>query len=351
MRKLKQIMVCLLLTVLLAGVLPAQAVEAATVKLSSAKVTMIKGESKTLKVSGTKSKVTWSSSKKNVATVNSKGKVTAKAKGTTTITAKVGSKKLTCKVTVEAPKISKTSLSLNEKKTAALKVTGTTQKVKWSSSKTSVATVSSSGKVTAKKAGTATITAKVGTKKYTCKVTVKAWSYSSSSSLSSNYKKLKNYIKANGVVNSNGNKVIQMSTADTSGNRMTCLISYDEKNDRFVFGYQFQELSQLSSGTHEVTTVIMMNVNVAKNSSVTPGYGLYISNEYLEAEANFKASSYTGNKNVNFKITRTNTNVGNSQIQSISNAYLKSAFSGWEVLLKRAGVSMKKIGFTSYNPK
>ena len=36
-----------------------------------------------------------------------------------------------------------------------------------------VATVTSKGLVTAKKAGTATITAKVGNKKYTCKVTVK----------------------------------------------------------------------------------------------------------------------------------------------------------------------------------
>lgn len=348
MRKLKQIVVCLLLTVLLAGVLPAQTVEAATVKLSATKVTMIKGESKTLKVSGTKAKVTWSSNKKSVATVNSKGKVTAKAKGTATITAKVGSKKLTCKVTVETPKISKTSLSLEVKKTATLKVTGTSQKVKWSSNKTSVATVSSSGKVTAKKAGTATITAKVGTKKYTCKVTVKA---SSSSTLSSNYKKLKSYIKSNGGTNKNGNKVIQVSSADTSGNKVTWLISYDEKNDKFVFGYQFQETAKLSTGTYDVETVIMMDVNVVKNSSVSPQYGLYVSNEGVEAKATFKASSYTGNKNVKFNITASTGGVSNADIQDTCNAYLKNAFSGWESLLKRAGVSMKKIGFTSYNPK
>ena len=42
-----------------------------------------------------------------------------------------------------------------------------------SSSKKSVATVSSKGRVKAKKKGSATITAKVGKKKYTCKVTVK----------------------------------------------------------------------------------------------------------------------------------------------------------------------------------
>lgn len=348
MRKLKQIVVCLLLTVLLAGVLPAQTVEAATVKLSSTKVTLIKGENKTLKVSGTKSKVTWKSSKTSVATVNSAGKVTAKAKGTATITAKVGSKTLKCKVTVETPKIGKTSLSLDVKGTAALKVSGTTQKVKWSSNKTSVATVSSSGKVTAKKAGTATITAKVGTKKYTCKVTVKS---ASSSALSSNYKKLKNYITSNGGTNKNGNKVIQVSSADTSGNKVTWLISYDKKNDKFVFGYQFQEVSQLSSGTYDVETVIMMDVNVVKNSSVSPQYGLYVANEGVEAKATFKASSYTGNKDVRFTITASTGGVSNDDIQKATNAYLKNAFAGWETLLKRAGVSMKKIGFTSYNPK
>lgn len=69
-------------------------------------------------------------------------------------------------------KISKTSLTLVSGKTATLKITGTTKSVKWASSKKAVATVSSKGKVTAKSAGTATITATVNGKKYVCKVTV-----------------------------------------------------------------------------------------------------------------------------------------------------------------------------------
>ncbi len=71
-----------------------------------------------------------------------------------------------------AIKISKSSLTLTIGKTATLKITGTTKAAKWESNKNSVATVSK-GKVTAKKAGSATITATVGGKKYTCKVTVK----------------------------------------------------------------------------------------------------------------------------------------------------------------------------------
>lgn len=147
-------------------------VEAASVKISAKKLTLIKGQSKTLKISGTKSKVTWSSSKKSVATVNSKGKVTAKRAGTATITAKVGKKKYTCKVTVEAPKLNKTSLSLKVKKTYKLKISGTKQKVKWSVGNKSVATVNSSGIVTAKKTGSTRVIATVGGKKYTCVVKV-----------------------------------------------------------------------------------------------------------------------------------------------------------------------------------
>lgn len=68
-------------------------------------------------------------------------------------------------------KLSKKTLTLAVKGTAALKVTGTTKTVKWSSSDKSIATVKN-GKVTAKRTGKATITAKVGSKKLTCKVTV-----------------------------------------------------------------------------------------------------------------------------------------------------------------------------------
>ena len=54
-----------------------------------------------------------------------------------------------------------------------MKILNTSKKVTWSSSKKAVATVSAKGKITAKKAGTTTITGKVNGKKYKCKVTVK----------------------------------------------------------------------------------------------------------------------------------------------------------------------------------
>ncbi len=79
-------------------------------------------------------------------------------------------------ITAEAAtkvKINKKKATLYVGKTIKLKVKGTKSKVKWSSNKKSVATVTSNGKVKAKKKGTATITAKVNGKKYKCKITVK----------------------------------------------------------------------------------------------------------------------------------------------------------------------------------
>ena len=72
-----------------------------------------------------------------------------------------------------AGKINKKKATFKVGHTLQLGVTGTKGKVKWTSSKKSVATVSSKGRVKAKKKGSATITAKIGKKKYTCKVTVK----------------------------------------------------------------------------------------------------------------------------------------------------------------------------------
>jgi hypothetical protein len=74
--------------------------EASTVKISKSKVTMEIATTTTLKVTGTKSKVTWKSSDKKVASVNSKGVVTAQSVGTAKITATVSKKKYTCTVTV-----------------------------------------------------------------------------------------------------------------------------------------------------------------------------------------------------------------------------------------------------------
>ncbi|GHT21701.1 hypothetical protein AGMMS4957_10830 [Bacteroidia bacterium] len=132
--------------------------------------------------------VTWSSNNTSVATVSTSGLITALAVGTATITATTadGGKTATCTVTVAAATISVTSVTL-DKTTATLTINGmeqltatvqpttaTNQQVTWSSSNTSIATVSTSGLVTAKAVGTVTITVTTtdGGKTATCEVTV-----------------------------------------------------------------------------------------------------------------------------------------------------------------------------------
>ena len=79
----------------------------AAVKMEKTKVTCTAKERFSLKVKGTSRKATWTSSNKRIATVTKKGgNVVTKRAGRVTITAKVGSKKVKCKVTVKkaAPK-------------------------------------------------------------------------------------------------------------------------------------------------------------------------------------------------------------------------------------------------------
>ncbi|CVI67935.1 Bacterial Ig-like domain (group 2) [Eubacteriaceae bacterium CHKCI004] len=79
-------------------------------KLSSKKITIKVGQKKKLKVKNVKKKkVKWSTKNKAIATVNKKGKVVGKKKGKTTIIAKVGKKKLKCKVTVKKKSSTKKS--------------------------------------------------------------------------------------------------------------------------------------------------------------------------------------------------------------------------------------------------
>jgi hypothetical protein len=78
-----------------------QTVEAKSrIKLNVAKKSIYKGKKYTLKVRGTKRKVKWSSSNKKIATVTSKGKVTAKRPGSCYIYAKVRGKRYKCKISV-----------------------------------------------------------------------------------------------------------------------------------------------------------------------------------------------------------------------------------------------------------
>lgn len=171
MKKWKKLTVILLAMIMaLAMAVP---VSAATVKINKTKVTICTGQTLQLKMVGTKAKPKWSSNSRN-AVVNSTGKVTAKARGKATITAKIGKKSYRCMIIIESPKISSTSVSLYKGKTAQLKMLNTKQKYKWTSSNVKVVTVSTTGKITGKSTGTAYVSTKSASgKTFKCKITVK----------------------------------------------------------------------------------------------------------------------------------------------------------------------------------
>ena len=182
MKKSKKLFMILLVCLLMSmSVMP---ISASAAKLNKKSITLNVGKTYTLKTAGIKGKITWSSNKKSIATVSSKGVVKAVKKGTAVVTAKYGKKKLTCKVTVKQPvtsiKLNKTFVTLKKGNKLTLKATvypknANNRAVVWKSSNKKVATVSSKGIVKAVGNGTATITvtAKDGSKKKaSCKVNI-----------------------------------------------------------------------------------------------------------------------------------------------------------------------------------
>ena len=166
-----------------------KAVSAGNISLNKTTLSLVLGASENLALSGSASAkitvttqdggktdtctvtvlpdATWSSSNTSVATVDSSGRVSAVGRGTATITVSAGGKTVTCTVTVNVPvtgvSLNKTSGTLYPGDTETLTATvspsnATNKSVTWKSSNTGVATVSSSGIVTAVSAGSATIT-------------------------------------------------------------------------------------------------------------------------------------------------------------------------------------------------
>ena len=139
-------------------------------------VTLYKGQTFKLKVTGANSKkISWSSSNKSVATVKN-GTVTAKKAGTAIVQAKFGKTKRQCKVIVKNPTISMTpkSKTIKVEETLRLKtvIQGNSQNVTWKSGNNAIASVNAKGVVSAKKVGTVTITAKANGVSARCKITV-----------------------------------------------------------------------------------------------------------------------------------------------------------------------------------
>ncbi|MGN0483362.1 MAG: Ig-like domain-containing protein [Lachnospiraceae bacterium] len=192
------------------------------IKLNYKDVTLKAGKKLKLKVAvspknATVKAITWKSSNRKVAEVSSNGTVKAKKKGNAIITATVKgtNKKATCRIRVGIPvtkvAVKKSSVSLQEGKTSTIATVispqnATNKGVTYQSANTKIATVSSKGKITAKKAGktTITVTANDGSKKKaTVKVTVQKKNVSVTSvqvNVDRTSLKIGEYVQASAVV-------------------------------------------------------------------------------------------------------------------------------------------------------
>jgi uncharacterized protein YjdB len=114
-----------------------------------------------LSATGGDENYSWSSSNTSVAEVSSSGRVTAKSAGTATITLSDGAgNSLTASIEVRSISLSASSSSVYVGSSITITASGGNEPYTWSSSNTNVATVSSSGVVTGRNAGTVIITAK-----------------------------------------------------------------------------------------------------------------------------------------------------------------------------------------------
>ena len=166
-------------------------IEVTSVSLDQTKLELTEGDTATLTATvnpsdATDKTLTWTSSDASVASVSATGEVKALKEGTTNITvSSVNGKTATCVVTVAkkiievvSVSLDKTSLDMTEGDTATLTATvnpsdASDKTLTWTSSDTSVASVSVNGEVQALKAGTATITVSTANgKTATCVVTV-----------------------------------------------------------------------------------------------------------------------------------------------------------------------------------
>lgn len=380
-RSWKQMLVLLLAVCLFSTVSPELVSSAAStqkVQISARKITLIKGQKKTLKLKGNRKKVKWSSTKKAVAAVSAKGVVTARKAGTTVIKAKVGTKTYSCKVIVEAPKLNKTSITLKEGSSCQLKMLGTRQKVKWSSSAKSVVTVSATGKVKAKqvkKDTSARITASVGGKKYSCKVLVKDVKAATPETeapkpsqpeteapkpsqpeteapkpsqpepeapkpQTTGFARLKDYILTFGKENTAGNYFINMKNL-YKGTNYTYGIVYNRVEDQLEFLFLTESSKDKSS----------MTMYVMENPVSAPTNYLFLMKNLsggFEVKVNLNPATYDGESKIAFQVEKSVGGAPYQAINDLANATLQAGFAGWSKLLDYAGITFKDLGFVAY---
>ncbi len=399
MKKWKKILISLI-TVFVLAMLPAESailpgtvcVTEAAPRISSSKLTMIKGQSRTLKITGLKKgqKISWKSSNSKIVAVNKAGKLQAKAKGSATITGTVSKRKYTCKVTVQAPKLNKTAVTLKVSQTYQLKLSGTNQKITWKSSNSKIVTVNKTGKLFAKSAGNATVTAQVNGIRFVCKVKIQkkaapakpaptaapakpaptaAPAKPTPTTAPKPGIKLKNHILSKGKKASDGSVKIELNTHDESkkidmdlgglGSSSSMQVSVDEyrsityipKNNSFKFYFRFSSHDDLKS---DITLTFPMNSTAASLNfyfymSILPDdeSGTLIAT--MSSSAPLSAiRNESSNLSFHFqKLTDPYEVLTQKDASDLANDTLDMAVPYWTDLLKGSGITLRSLGFST----
>lgn len=316
----------------------------AAAELSATEMYLVKGQQKTLKITGTSARTAWSSSNKKVATVSSGGKVKAISKGSCNITAKVGRSSYKCQVYVETPKLSRTSMSLQAGGKGELRISGTNQFVSWSSSNTRVAEVASrqgdNTEVKAKASGTATIKATLECGKvYSCKVTVKK------GASGNNAANVVRAIRANGEYDADYDDYYLYTMPDDSN----MFAIYAHSDGLIEFSYYVT--------SEDAKFLLYIDPYNPKKSTVSAAY--YTdhdpdSDPVLTAQANINPARITANtRSFAFRVTDAASGFGfrmESRFIALCNKAMYQALAYWDALLySETGYRLSDIGFTSYH--
>lgn len=328
MKKWKKILISLI-TVFVLTMLPAESailpgtvcVTEAAPRISSSKLTMIKGQSRTLKITGLKKgqKITWKSSNSKIVTVNKTGKLFAKSAGNATITAQVNGIRFVCKVKIQ-------------KKAAPAKPAPTAAPAK----PAPTATPAKPTPTAAPKPGI----------------------------------KLKNHILSKGKKASDGSVKIELNTHDESkkidmdlgglGSSSSSMqvsvdeyrsITYIPKNNSFKFYFRFSSHDDLKS---DITLTFPMNSTAASLNfyfymSILPDdeSGTLIAT--MSSSAPLSAiRNESSNLSFHFqKLTDPYEILTQKDASELANDTLDMAVPYWADLLKGSGITLRSLGFST----
>lgn len=317
------------MTVFILALLPAEStilpgtvcVTEAAPRISSSKLTMIKGQSRTLKITGLKKgqKITWKSSNSKIVTVNKTGKLFAKSAGNATITAQVNGIRFVCKVKIQ-------------KKAAPAKPAPTAAPAK-------------PAPTAAPAKPTPTVAPKPGIK-------------------------LKNHILSKGKKASDGSVKIELNTHDESkkidmdlgglGSSSSSMqvsvdeyrsITYIPKNNSFKFYFRFSSHDDLKS---DITLTFPMNSTAASLNfyfyiSILPDdeSGTLIAT--MSSSAPLSAiRNESSNLSFHFqKLTDPYEILTQKDASELANDTLDMAVPYWTDLLKGSGITLRSLGFST----